>query len=90
MQTKNLALVSNKQDSPDGMELSDNDICSINNSLLSYSRKWNKEFTNLNRAGDELVKNANLLNAQTADFNRYIGMMYNQLNEMIAHLKEGD
>lgn len=87
MEHKNLALVSNNQDSPDGNNLSDDDICSINNSLLSYSRKWNKEFTKLNRAGDSLVKNANLLNAQTSDFNRFIGIMYNQLTEMIGHLK---
>lgn len=88
MEHKNLALVSNNQDSPDGNNLSDRDIESINNSLLSYSRKWNKEFTKLNRAGDSLVKNANLLNAQTSDFNRFIGIMYNQLTEMIGHLKK--
>lgn len=89
MEHKNLALVGNNQDSPDGLNLSDRDIESVNNSLLSYSRKWNKEFTKLNHAGDALVKNANLLNAQTSDFNRFIGIMYHQLEDVIDFLKAG-
>lgn len=86
MEHKNLALVSNDQDSQDGLQLSDRDIQSINNGLLSYSRKWNKEFTKLNHAGNELVESSNLLNAQTADFNRYIGIMYSRLEELIERL----
>lgn len=86
MTNKNLPLVGIRQDTVDGVNLSDNDICSINNSLLGYSRKWNREFVSMNREGDNLVNSANLLNAQTGDFNRYIGIMYNQLQEIVSYL----
>lgn len=87
MDKKPVVLVNTQQDSLDGENLSDRDIESINTSLLGYSRKWNKEFLNLNKAGTELVEHANVLNAQTSDFNRYISIMYSNLTSMINHIK---
>lgn len=82
MEKKSLALVSNKNE-----EWTDENIESVNNGLLSYSRKWNKEFINLNRAGNKLVSEANTLNAQTANFNNYISHMYADLTGIINSLK---
>ena len=82
MEKKPLALVSNKNE-----EWTDANIESVNNGLLSYSRKWNREFIQLNRAGDALVKNSNTLNAQTANFNNYISHMYAALTGIIDSIK---
>lgn len=82
MEKKPLALVSNENE-----EWTDENIESVNNGLLSYSRKWNKEFINLNRTGNELVKDANSLNAQTANFNNYISHMYADLVGIINAIK---
>ena len=89
MDKKPVVLVGNKQDSLDGENLSDRDIESINTSLLGYSRKWNLQFKRLNDAGTELVNHANILNAQTSDFNRYISIMYSNLQSMITSIKAG-
>ena len=80
---KALALVSNEND-----ELTDENIVSVNNSLLAYSRKWNAEFIKLNKAGDALVKSANKLNAQTANFNSEISQMCSDLNGIIVAMRE--
>lgn len=85
MEKRSLALVSNKNE-----EWTDENIESVNNGLLSYSRKWNKEFINLNHEGNNLVKNANSLNAQTANFNTFISHMYSDLQGIINAIKYND
>lgn len=85
MEKKPLALVSNKNE-----EWTDENIESVNNGLLAYSRKWNKEFINLSHQGNELLKNANTLNAQTANFNIFISHMYDDLQGIINALKYND
>lgn len=87
MDKKPVVLVNTKQDSLDGENLSDRDIESINTSLLGYSRKWNLQFKRLNDAGTSLVNHANILNAQTSDFNRYIGLMHENLQSMINSIR---
>lgn len=61
---------------------------SVNSSLIAYSRKWNKQFAQMNREGNELVASANELNAQTANFNNSLYSMYADLQGIINYIHQ--
>lgn len=65
----------------------DDNYRTVNASLLQYSRKWNREFALMNKAGNEMVESANRLNAQTANFNNSLYSMYADLDGLIEYIK---
>ena len=79
---KNIVLI--PDDATPGTE---KNYVTVNNSLLQYSNKWNKQYAKMNRAGDELVKAANGLNAQTAGFNTSLYSMHADLEGIIAYIR---